>query len=110
MLKAGIVYKEILPKVAGGVVEGYEDIFIDHALKHFKRWAKQQKNKEQSAGTFVNWWTKNKVFSHDKDVFWKLNDKVNNHIKKLDTTAKANREEAKGMTNEEFEKGATLGN
>lgn len=73
-------------------------------LKHFKKWTKQQKNKEESAGTFVNSWMKNKVFSHDKDVFWKLNEKVNDHIKTLDQNTKTNREEAKGMTNEEFEK------
>jgi len=101
-VKDGIILKQILPKVKGGVMAGYEDIFIKNALQHFKKWAKQQGTKEQSAATFVNWWVQKKVFSHEQDVFWKLNEKVNDYIKKQDSEAKTNRELAKDMPNEAF--------
>lgn len=101
----GIACKRILPDVVGGEVEGFEDYFIEYALKHFKRWAKQQSSKEMSAATFVNWWTEGKVFDHEGDVFWKINEKVNTARKTLQQTepeAFDNRLIAKSLTNEAF--------
>ena len=103
-VKEGIAFKQMIPKVAGGVVDGYEDIFIKYALQHFKRWSNQQKTKDQSAGTFVNWWTKSKVFSHEQDVFWKINEKVSDYIKKQSKEKRENREDAKGISNQDFVK------
>lgn len=103
-VKEGIVFRQMLPKITGGVVDGYEDIFVKYALQHFKKWARQQKSKSQSAGTFVAWWTKGEVFSHKQDVFWVLNEKLSNYIKKQDKEAKINREDAKGIPNSEFVK------
>ena len=102
-VKEGIAYREMIPKIVGGVVEGHEDVFVKHAITHFKKWAKQQQNQEVSAATFVIWWTKAKVFSHDKDVFWKINEKVHNTAKKYTDEVRKNREAAKYITNAEFE-------
>ena len=103
-VKEGIAYREIIPKIKGGVVEGHEDVFIEYTLAHFKKWAKQQQNKEISAATFVTWWTKTKVFSHDKDVFWLINEKVHTTAKKYTDVVKKNRAAAKNVTNAEFER------
>ena len=108
-VKEGIAYREMIPKIVGGVVEGHEDVFVKYAISHFKQWAKQQKNKEVSAATFVTWWTKSKVFSHDKDVFWKINEKVYNAAKKYSEEVRKNREAAKNVTNAEFEKNYAKG-
>ena len=82
----GIAFKNILPNLKGGDIEGFEDYFIKHALAHFKRWARQQTSKEISAATFVKWWNEADVFSHNQDVFWKIVEKVNKDKKKIDQT------------------------
>ena len=98
----GIAFKQILPNLKGGDVEGFEDYFIKHALAHFKRWARNQPNKAISAATFVNWWTEQNVFDSENDVFWKLVEKINKDKKKLDDITFENRMEAKKMTKSEF--------
>ena len=98
----GIAFKQILPNLKGGDVEGFEDYFIKHALAHFKRWARNQPNKAISAATFVNWWTEQNVFDSENDVFWKLVEKINKDKKKLDEITFENRMEAKKMTKSEF--------
>lgn len=98
----GIAFKQILPSLKGGDVEGYEDYFIKHALAHFKRWARNQPNKAISAATFVTWWSEKNVFDAENDVFWKIVEKINNDKKKLDQITFDNRVEAKNMTKKEF--------
>ena len=98
----GIAFKQILPSIKGGEVEGFEDYFVKHSLAHFKRWARNQPNKAISAATFVSWWTEKKVFDHQNDVFWKIVEKINTDKKKLDTITFDNRMEAKNMTKAEF--------
>ena len=101
-VKEGIALKQIVNKVKGGDMEGFEDLFIQKSLEHFKKWAKQQKTAKQSAGTFVNWWTKNGVFAHDNDVFWKLAEQVNVEKKKMGQEKLDNRTLAKDMSKDEF--------
>jgi len=98
----GIAFKQILPNLKGGDVEGYEDYFIKHALAHFKRWARNQPNKAISAATFVTWWSEKNVFDSENDVFWKIVEKINVDKKKLDQITFDNRVEAKNMTKKEF--------
>ncbi len=98
----GIAFKQILPNLKGGDVEGYEDYFIKHALGHFKRWARNQPNKAISAATFVTWWSEKNVFDSENDVFWKIVEKINLDKKKLDQITFDNRVEAKNMTKKEF--------
>jgi len=98
----GIAYKQIVPIITGGEIDGFEDYFVKHALSHFKKWARVQPNKAISAATFVNWWTEKKVFNADNDVFWKIQEKINHDKKKLDQATFDNRMEAKNMTKKEF--------
>lgn len=98
----GIAFKQILPALKGGEIEGFEDYFIKHGLAHFKKWARKQPNKAISAATFVSWWTEKKVFDADNDVFWKISEKINTDKKKLDPITFDNRMEAKNMTKAAF--------
>ena len=101
-VKEGIAFRQILQKVKGGDMEGYEDLFIEESIKHFKKWSKQQKNQEQSAATFVNWWTKQDIFGHNQDVFWKIAEGVNKRKKAMEQERLDNRILAKSMTKDEF--------
>ena len=98
----GIAFKQILPNIKGGDVEGFEDYFVKHALAHFKRWARNQPNKAISAATFVMWWSEKKIFDAENDVFWKIVEKISTDKKKLDQVTFDNRIEAKNMTKDEF--------
>ena len=101
-VKEGIALKQILLKVKGGDMEGYEDLFINESINHFKKWAKQQKTVKESAATFVSWWTKQDIFGTDKDVFWKIVEKVHGQKKAMEQERQDNRMIAKDMTKEEF--------
>lgn len=101
-VKEGIAIRQIIEKVKGGEMEGYEDLFIEKALEHFKKWSKQQKNAKQSVGTFVNWWTKKKVFDIQNDVFFKIVEAVNVEKKKMEQERIDNRRVAKDMPKAEF--------
>lgn len=101
----GIAYRQLLPTIKGSEFKGYEDYFVEYAIKHFKTWAKQQKSKEMGAATFVNWWLKLKVFDTSSDVWSKMLEQVNNFKKKLrqqDQVRADNREKAATMTELEF--------
>lgn len=101
-VKEGIAVKQIIAKVKGAEMEGFEDLFIKGALEHFKKWANQQSTREQSAATFVNWWTKQKVFDIKNDVFFKIAEIVNAEKKTMEQVRIDNRRMAKNMTMEEF--------
>lgn len=103
-VKEGIAIKQIVEKVKGGNMEGFEDLFIRKSLEHFKKWAKQQENAKQSAGTFVNWWTKQKVFANENDVFWKIAEAVNVEKKDMEQDRIDNRMIAKDMNKADFVK------
>lgn len=98
----GIAYRQILPTIKGGNVEGYEDIFCEKAIELFLKKEKKKKNPEKSAGAFVIWWTEKKVFDISGDVFFQISDKVNTYRKKQDQERQDNRESAKKMTRGEF--------
>ena len=75
-VEPGIAFLRLLPTIKGSEFEGFEDYFVEFALQHFKQWAKQQKSKDQSAATFVNWWTKKGVFDTESDVWSKMIAKI----------------------------------
>lgn len=75
-VEPGIAFLRLLPTIKGSEFEGFEDYFVEYALQHFKQWAKQQKNKDESAATFVTWWTKKGVFDTDSDVWSKMLEKM----------------------------------
>jgi len=101
----GIAYRKILPEIKGSESEGFEDYFIGYCLKHFKEWTNVQSDTKRAAATFVNWWTKSKVFDITSDVWTKINEQIVGYKKGLiknDPDAYQNRMVAKDMTNGEF--------
>lgn len=104
-VEPGIAFLRLLPTIKGSEFSGYEDYFVEFALRHFKLWAKQQKNKDQSAATFVTWWTKKGVFDVESDVWSKMTEKIIVAKKKLqinDPLKWENRQLAKNLTTAEF--------
>ncbi len=99
----GIAYKQILPTIKGASMEGYEDLFVEQAIRLFKRKEKGKLGDKKSTGAFVNWWTKKKVFDISGDVFFQISDKVHATKKQLSQERLDNRAVAKGMTKGAFE-------
>lgn len=67
----GIAMKQILPTIGGGDIGGYEDVFVEYAIKHFE--AKTNKTDQKSkAGALVKWWTENKTFDSKEGEDWVL--------------------------------------
>ncbi len=105
-IKAGIAFRKILPEIKGSECYGFEDLFIDYALQHFQKWAKNQNTKEQAAATFVNWWTKHRIFDTTSDVWVQINERViatRKRLEKENPQAFDNRLTAREMTKSEFE-------
>jgi len=103
-VKEGIAFKRILPTIGGTEIEGFEDVFVKHSLEHFKKWSKNQKNQEMSAGTFVKWWLDKRIFDNKEkgNVWGKILDSVVAEKKKMDKERFDNRVVAKAMTEKEF--------
>ncbi len=99
----GIAYKQILPTIKGVNMEGFEDLFVEQAIQLFRRKEKGKKDDKKSTGTFVNWWTKKKVFDISGDVFFQISDKVHAAKKRLGQERLDNRAVAKDMTKGAFE-------
>lgn len=103
-VKEGIAFKRILPNIGGSEIEGFEDMFIKYSIQYFKKWSKNQNNKKASAGTFVNWWHKKKVFNNNVagNVWGEIAEKLIAAKNKMDRKAYDNRVVAKKMTESEF--------
>jgi len=99
-VKGGIAFKQLIPTIKGSEFLGFEDYFVNAALKHFKSWAKTK-----NAGVLVKWWHEKKVFDVNSDVWSKILEKVVAKKKKLETDdpqAFDNRQIAKEMSYAEF--------
>jgi len=103
----GIAYKQIIPTIKAGDLEGYEDIFTKNAIDHFLKWTnKDKKNTEANAGTFVKWWTENKIFDSKKEntVYWKIAEKVRAEKDRMTPDRREARLQSIGLPHEEFVK------
>jgi plasmid replication initiation protein len=97
----GIAFYQIIPNIKGGGVAGFEDYFVNYALRHFK-----SKAKKNNPGTFVKWWQANS-FSPGSEDWAKIIENVALAKKKLqkeDTEAYDNRMMSKDMSHIEFKK------
>jgi plasmid replication initiation protein len=97
----GIAFYQIIPNIKGGGVAGFEDYFVNYALRHFK-----SKAKKNNPGTFVKWWQSNS-FSPGSEDWSKIIENVALAKKKLqkeDTEAYDNRMMSKDMSHIEFKK------
>ncbi|MEO1625790.1 MAG: replication initiation protein [Bacteroidota bacterium] len=61
-IKPGIALRQIVANIHGSEFNGFEDYFVEYALAYFRKTARQQGNKAERAGTFVTWWSNQKVF------------------------------------------------
>ena len=100
----GIAYKEILPRIKGEIVEGFEDYFVELSLIHFRKKTKA-KTREKKIASYVIWW-KNGSFDSLKEGDWgKIAEATYEKAKKLKESnpeAYDNRMQAKDMTYTEF--------
>lgn len=104
-VKPPIAYMKILPSIVGSEVEGFEDWFVESAIKHFK---KKSSNPTQ-AGVLVNWWLEKQVFAVEGGVWSKIVENIVAKKKQLelnDPDILVNREIAKRLSNREFERQA----
>ena len=94
---------KIIKPIKGSEVEGFEDIFVRHALEHI-----QNKANSYTKEVIVNWWVKNKTFEPDSkfgDVWSRIVEKVvahKKHLQKNDPMAWNNRMRFKKATRVEF--------
>ena len=102
-VKPPIALYTIIPSIKGGLIDGFEDYFVQFAIEHFKAKAKQK-----DAGTLVNWWMKKKTFDVKEggEEWSKINEKIIALRKKMqqkNSLIYENRMTAKNMTKSEFE-------
>jgi hypothetical protein len=97
----GIAYHRILPTIGAGEVEGYEDVFIRHAINHFNK-KTDKESPEAKAGAFVKWWTEKKAFSTEAELYWQIQEKVQRYKKSMSEETRHNRELAKTMSHQDF--------
>lgn len=93
-VKAGIAFKQLLPKVTSSEFQGFEDWYFEEVLAIFKKKGKR------GVGAFVKWFLEYKIFEQG-DHFATVMERVQARKKKVqleDADAWGNREVAKGMT------------
>ncbi len=93
-VKAGIAFKQLMPKVTSSEFQGFEDWYFEEVLTIFKKKGKR------GVGAFVKWFLEYKIFEQG-DHFATVMERVQARKKAMqlgETTAWDNREMAKGMT------------
>lgn len=104
---SGIAIKQIIPTIKGTEFIGFEDYFIEEALKHFQKKSRNTKDKNTAAATFVIWWTQNKSFDVNNPTWSAILEKVIARKKELErgkTESFNNRQMAATMSEEAFKK------
>lgn len=99
----GIAFYQILPKIGGSEFIGFEDWYVEEALKLFSRKTRIPKsNQPGRAGAFVEWFLKTSFREHQ---FPEILERVHARKKKLQSEKSdgwANRLMAKDITSTEF--------
>lgn len=101
-IKDDIALKQMILKLQGSEIVGYEDIFIQKAIKYFESHANVKNEK-----VLYSWWVKNKSFEIGTLAWTSIIENVISHKKSLekeDSEAYDNREVAKTMTASDFNK------
>ena len=97
----GIAFHRVLPKIKGGLSDGFEDVFVQYLIKYIK-----ERAKIKTPGTLVKWVLNPEVTGKEKAYLVKIGEQVRAYAKKMQKDKPVNfdnRMEAKGMTNAEFE-------
>lgn len=102
---AGIAFWQILPKIKGSEFKGFEDLYIEEAIRLFDAKTKHT-TKQGKAGAFVKWFLEAKVFA-EGDQFAIICERLQIRKKVLQSEkggiAWQNRLAAREMTAVEFE-------
>lgn len=97
--KAGIIYRQILPKMPSSEYEGWEDVFVQKAWERFETKTKY-KQAARKAGAFIKWWGSGEF----KDrLFSEVMEDVQAVKKSTSGEAWENRKMAMTMTASDFE-------
>ena len=97
----GIAFHRVLPKIKGGLSDGFEDVFVQYLIKYIK-----ERAKIKTPGTLVKWVLNPEVTGKEKAYLVKIGEQVRAYAKKMQKDKPVNfdnRMEAKGMPNAEFE-------
>ena len=94
---------EMLSRVGGSEINGFEDWYFEEVISIFESKTKQE-GEAAKAGTLVNWFLKKKIFEQG-DMFAKIMEQIQTRKKKLQQkrpSAWENRLLAKDLASEEF--------
>ena len=101
-VKEGIAMRQLLPRIKGEILHGFEDYFVEYAIVHFK----SKSNAPQKVGAFVKWWIEVESFDNIKGKDWaKIVEQVlvaKKQLKAKNPEAFDNRLVAKDMTHTQF--------
>jgi hypothetical protein len=99
-VKEGIAFRQIIGKIKGSESNGFEDWYIQEAIKIFKS-KTTLKSKNAQAGAFVKWYLENKAFE-EGSFFAQIMEKISRRKKRMSAEQRENRRMAMNMTSEEF--------
>jgi len=100
-MRADTITNVLIPSMTGGEIDGFEDLFVELILAHFKTSAKNP-----VPDVLFDWWVKKGVYTEGQ-TWSKLNEKLSGVKKKMEKSepnAFFNRLEAKNMTASQFKK------
>lgn len=99
-IKEGIAFRQIILKIKGSESEGFEDWYIQEAIKIFKT-KTTLKSKKAQAGAFVKWYLGEKAFEQGS-YFAQIMERMSKRKKRLSTEQWRNRKTAMSITAEAF--------
>lgn len=98
-MQAKTIVSELIPSIKGGDLAGFEDYYVKHLLKHFKK-----QSTAPTPNVLFTWWVKKGIYKEGEE-WTKLVEKVQKEKKALEAKAPDsfhNRLAARGKTAEEF--------
>lgn len=99
-IKEGIAFRQMILKIKGSEANGFEDWYIQEAIKIFKT-KTTLKSKNAQAGAFVKWYLEGKAFE-EGSYFAQIMERLSKRKKRLSAEQWRNRKTAMDMSAEEF--------
>jgi hypothetical protein len=99
-IKEGIAFRQMILKIKGSEANGFEDWYIQEAVKIFKT-KTTLKSKNAQAGAFVKWYLEGKVFE-EGSFFAQIMERIAKRKKRISAEQWRNRQTAMTITSEEF--------
>jgi hypothetical protein len=99
-VKEGIAFRQMILKIKGSEANGFEDWYIQEAIKIFKT-KTTLKSKNAQAGAFVKWYLEGKVFE-EGSYFGQIMERISKQKKRLSAEQWRNRKTAMTINAEQF--------